>query len=649
MVAPLSPRSLCALAALAVLATTTTHAYAAAVMTTVQVPMGDGVSLATDVWRNSGDTAAHPVILRRTPYGRAVDSGFAGDVVGAGYVLVSQDVRGRGGSGGTFLPFFDDAVDGPATMAWIAKQSWSNGQVGTYGASAEGIVQFMAMKAAPAQLRCVNVAVPTDDVYTGIYPGGAWRTDLTTNWLAGLGAAGVIATWKSHEVHDGYWDAATLSTGEMASVDYPVFVTGGMFDVFSPDEIREFAYLRGHVAASSRGDVFLILGPWTHTGAAGTVQGQLAFPADAAYLDYATDFVAYFGWCLGGGPRPTYPAVRYYLTEVSDSIAAPDAGSLDAAPPGASADGGIPPLLAATGEWRTGDVWPPPESQPVVFYLQGDDTLSGAAPSAGAASIALPLDPADPAPSVGGGNLTTPPGPFDQAAVDRRPDVRALATAPVTSEVEVIGSPRAFVWASSATTDVDVVVRAEVLTPAGRAIAVTDGVKRGRFVQGFDAVRPLVPGQPTLFEVDLGPMAVRLPAGFALRFAFSGASAPRYEPNPNVAEPLASLPATVATTLTLYRDEAHPSRIEIPVAAGTLPGTVDGGVQPGDGGLASDATIDVDAPAEGDASGTAGAGTRGAAGCGCRTAPSSARSGSIVAALALLAFGTRRRRLSRLR
>jgi MYXO-CTERM domain-containing protein len=636
------PRTpLLAPAALATLAWTGS-ALAQAVKTTVQVAMPDGVTLATDVWRSAIDPATHATLLRRTPYGRAaLDSGFVNAAVGAGYVLVSQDVRGRGDSGGTFLPFLNDAVDGPTTMAWIAAQPWSNGKVGSYSASAEGIVQFMAMKGAPPQLRCAQPVMPTHDVYETLFPGGVWRTDLGTDWLTDLNAAGVIGQLKAHEVRDGYWDAGTLSTTEMASVDYPVFVVGGLFDIFGPTEVRAFAELQANAAQASRGDAVLFLGPWTHGGMSTNVQGQLVFPADAAYAAFANDFVAYYGWCLNGGPRPSLPHVRSYVVEVTDG--APDAGSIDA---------GVP-AIAATGEWRTGDTWPPPESRPFSLYLEPDDSLGGAAPPASAASVAIPVDPANPVPSVGGANLSTAAGPYDQQVVDARPDVHVFTTAPVTATTEIIGRPRALVWASSATTDVDVVVRLEDVTPGGKAVAMTDGARRGRFVQGFDAVRPMVPGQPALFEVDMGPVSLRLPAGHRLRFAFSGTSSPHFEPGPNVAQPLASSPTPVATTLTLLRDGAHASRVELPVAAGAVPGafevTSDGGadeagtVAPSEDASSGSGTTGLDG---GTGEGASPGAPSGSSGCGCRMAgaPGMGGGGAVVGFLAL---AVRRRRTKR--
>ena len=95
----------------------------------------DGVTLVADVWRPAGD-GPWPVLLQRLPYGRAVastpvlphPSWFAR----RGFVVVVQDCRGRGDSGGTFTPFVDegprrrggDRVGGP-----LAVQRWPGGDV----------------------------------------------------------------------------------------------------------------------------------------------------------------------------------------------------------------------------------------------------------------------------------------------------------------------------------------------------------------------------------------------------------------------------------------------------------------------------------------------------------------------------------------
>lgn len=568
-------------------------------LTTVDVAMRDGVTLKTDVWTPAGATTPRPVLLRRTPYGRALDMGVATGLTNLGYVVVSQDVRGRGGSAGAFLPFFDDRVDGPDTMTWVAAQPWSNGRIGSWGGSAEGIVQLMALPEAPDALDCAFVVVATDDVYEGIYPGGAWRTELTTAWLQGLMAPDALAAWRAHEPMDAWWDPARLDAAERAMTDAKVILVGGFFDIFAVGTPRTHRALQAQVAPAARGDQFLLMGPWTHGGLGETQQGGVAFAAASRYDAYVTELVGFFDWCLKDGPRPAWEPVRYWMTRLAD-------------------DG-----LSAGGEWRTAALWPP-ASTPATLHLHDDGFLRAGGPAAAGAAAALPVDPLAPVPSIGGGNLTTAAGPFDQAALDARADALAATTAPATADVELLGDVEATIWAASATTDVDVVVRLTQVTPDGKSILLADGIRRGRFVGGDDAIRPLTPNAAAEFRVTLGPVAFVLPAGHALRVAISGTSSPRYEPNPGTAAPLSSSPPSVATTLTVLRDAAHPSAVVLPVASGVLPEAPGG--PPDAGPLAADA-----APGAPDASG---AGADGGGGCGCRVAATP--TGAPPAALILL-------------
>jgi hypothetical protein len=284
----------------------------------------------------------------------------------------------------------------------------------------------------------------------------------------------------------------------------------------------------------------------------------------------------------------------------------------------------------ATGAWREATSWPPPAAA-IELRLHADGALRARAPDEDGAAASLAVDPADPVPSAGGGNLTTPAGPFDQRSIDLRDDVLVVSTPPAVEAVEVIGDARARIYAASATSDVDVIVRLEQLTPSGRAILLADGVRRGRFVQGSDAIRPLEPGQPALFEVELGPVALELAPGHALRVAIAGTSSPRFEPNPGVAEPIATA-APGPTRLTIFRDSSYPSAIELPIARGTPPGADD--VPTLDAGARLDA---------GTAPGTS------VAGCGCGIASPSRHRGASTALASLLALLVVRRRRSALR
>lgn len=55
-----------------------------------------------------------------------------------GFVAIGQDMRGTEKSEGNFTMWQSDSDDGEDLGDWIVKQEWSNGQVLTFGASADG-------------------------------------------------------------------------------------------------------------------------------------------------------------------------------------------------------------------------------------------------------------------------------------------------------------------------------------------------------------------------------------------------------------------------------------------------------------------------------------------------------------------------------
>lgn len=134
------------------------------------VAMADGTKLATDVYLPNGK-GPFPAILLRTPYNKHGNRRTAALVARFGYALVVQDMRGRFASQGRpVIIFGNEGIggtnrDGHDTLRWIAEQSWSDGQVITYGASALGIAQNMAAPGAPQALKGQVVSVAFSDYY----------------------------------------------------------------------------------------------------------------------------------------------------------------------------------------------------------------------------------------------------------------------------------------------------------------------------------------------------------------------------------------------------------------------------------------------------------------------------------------------------
>ncbi len=115
------------------------HAYDVAVERDTMIPVRDGVRLATDIYFPSSvglrAPGRFPALVERTPY----DKDAARFVLPArffaqhGYVVLMQDVRGRGHSEGDWYPFAHEAPDGYDTIEWAGTQPWCTGKVGTMG------------------------------------------------------------------------------------------------------------------------------------------------------------------------------------------------------------------------------------------------------------------------------------------------------------------------------------------------------------------------------------------------------------------------------------------------------------------------------------------------------------------------------------
>ena len=98
------------------------------------VQVADDVALVTKTYlpKRSGK---YPTILMRTPYGSENMTWIAEYLATHGYAVAVQDVRGKNGSTGEFFPFAYEKADGLATLDWVLKQPFCNGDVGLWGVS----------------------------------------------------------------------------------------------------------------------------------------------------------------------------------------------------------------------------------------------------------------------------------------------------------------------------------------------------------------------------------------------------------------------------------------------------------------------------------------------------------------------------------
>ncbi len=441
----------------------------------VMIPMRDGVRLATDIYRpaDPGGNAVDgrfPAIIGRTSYDKSnpviwIDA-VARAFVPRGYVVIVQDLRGRGLSEGTGDYFHTanqkEGLDGYDTIEWAATQDWCSGRVGMVGASHGGIVQNMASLYRPPHLSALWVDVaPTNAFRWEVRQGGAMALHMygalylhgyDSQEIAGDTAA--IARiergaerlreeiWKQpfregetpiaavpnlekvlmRYYRDGsytdWWKQESLNHAQHYDrmADIPAVYSSGWYDPFAAETSEQFA----HMAAKNSSPQRLILGPWNHVSMRGT---GASFVGDVD-----------FGEAANWGDRVlNQERFRWFDRWLKDI----DTGVEDDDPVRIFVMGGGSGAIDATGRiqhggsWRTEQEWPLERATNAAYYLRSGGGLSPTLPEAQDAPTSWIHDPENPVPSVSG-NVTgfyewiVLPDDLDGAYVPQRARMRSL-------------------------------------------------------------------------------------------------------------------------------------------------------------------------------------------------------------------------------
>ena len=163
----------------------------------VAAPMRDGITLLADVHRPA-EPGRYPVLVAASPYPRQiqdlgapmgfVEAGASDFFVPRGYVHVIANLRGTGGSGGTF-GFFDaqERRDMYDLVEWAAAQPWCDGNVGMIGISYFAMTQLEAAVERPPHLKAIFPVAVTADLYEAAIHHGLFSSSFVTPFLAMVG------------------------------------------------------------------------------------------------------------------------------------------------------------------------------------------------------------------------------------------------------------------------------------------------------------------------------------------------------------------------------------------------------------------------------------------------------------------------------
>lgn len=516
----------------------------------VMVPMRDGVSLATDVYKPTFYTGRLHTILVRTPYGRT-DVGlnylipYITDV--KGYALVIQSLRGFQGSEGEPSVFrtdgWGDLQDGYDAINWIISQSWSSGSVCGAWFSAMGITQYLLSGTLHPAYKCAFPIVGAHSIYHyAAFYGGEFRKNLVENWLGGLGVPHLIDSIANHPSYDSTW--AIMNLEERSSlVNAPMLHLAGWFDIFSESQIKAFVELQFNGGPYARGNQKIIIGPWGHLTFGQNVQGDLTFPTNAIFS--FTDLLNLLGrW------------YDYWLKGINNGI-------MDEPP--------VKFYIIGINEWAYSDTFPPRGVYPRKWYLHGDGSLRLYPPTSVGFSSYI-YDPNDPTPTIGGNEMSLAggTGPKDQRPLLSRSDVLVFQSDVLTDTVVVIGNIIAKLYIESDRYDTDFAVRIADVFPDGKAILVSDGIIKARYRYGFDREVLLNPGVIDSVEVKVWATAWAFMPGHRIMVIISSANYPRFEANPNNGGPFVrDDPIKLPANNKVYHSSTYPSHIILPMYPST--------------------------------------------------------------------------------
>jgi uncharacterized protein len=509
----------------------------------VWIPMRDGDSLAADLHAPQPEQP-RPTILVQTPYNKYyfrfnLPVGYGTDIDECPYNFVIMDWRGFYASSEASNPDATRGEDGYDAIDWIKDQPWSDGNIGTWGASALGKVQFMtANEHHPNHICAVPIVASPEYNYHVYYPNGVYRDEYMEQ-LDGLGF-GISAWIDAHPYHDWLWTYVEDSTYAPEEIQIPMLMIGGWYDHATEWVIRYFNGIRSQSPPGIADQHKLMMGPWAHNTIGKLSQGELDFPAAEDLSEqYAQAFFeyhllnAYNGW-------PYNPVVKYF--QMGDM------------------------------NWYDTESWPPSDFIDDTFYLHGDGSMSANTLAAEDSCSTFSYDPRDPSPTIGGPTLHTDlqQGPYDQSpVVESRDDILIFDSGELDEPISVAGAPRVVLHVSSNRTDTDFAVRLTDVYPDGRSMILADGIYRMRFRNGYTSTAEslITPGDIYQIEIELPDMAQTFPAGHHIRLDITSSNYPRFHRNINNGEDLYAPGDTLAALNKVYHNASNLSSLILPVAS----------------------------------------------------------------------------------
>ena len=501
----------------------------------VSVPMRDGTKLLADVHRPHAD-GAFPVLVAASPYPRQIqdlgapmgfiEAGASDFWVPRGYVHVIANVRGTGGSEGTFtLADGLERRDMHDLAEWAAEQPWSDGNVGMIGISYFATTQVEAATEHAPHLKAIFPVALSPDLYEATQHHGLFSSSFMTPFLSMIGMTSGHGDelWRGH------------------------LVDGARHVLNRPRLHRKFATMNGEASVTLLREAMRLHHdphPWDELWRDVAVEHQLRDEfwdeRDLCPLLADVDIPVYLGcdWqnvplhlpgtfdalqALAGNPNVrvgmlgefglTWPWESLHVEALAwfdHWLKGHDTGIMEGAP--------IRYVVPGADDWRSTDAWPPAEAQLRDYALRADGTLAVDEGEPGRRDYMV----------LGSGLGRVRPSPTDP------PSMLTWTSAPLASDLDVVGDIQVRLDAIATAADTAWMVTLQDVAPDGSVVEVTAGWLRASLREVDEqASRPGAPvlpcrravavpvGQTVQYRVPLVANARRFAAGHSVRLVIT--------------------------------------------------------------------------------------------------------------------------------
>jgi putative CocE/NonD family hydrolase len=552
----------------------------------VPMVMRDGVTLFADIYYPKG-SERFPALLMRSPYDKThseLTSYLHPEwYARQGYIMVTQDSRGKYQSQGEFKPYHHEREDGLDTIEFVRNLPRCNGKVGMYGFSYVGATQLQPAFENPEGLTAIVPAFTNDGYYEDwSYKNGAFHLAFLQSWglflsLDQTGRRGkpeafrqllknskhpceeydhlpltdhpfidsdispFYYEWLEHPTFDEYWKNWHLGN-KYGDLKIPALHVGGWYDVFIEGTLRNYTGI-----TKSNNNQKLIVGPWYHMPWANSV-GDIYFGEGA---NNVIDDIQ----------------IRWYDHWLKEK----DNGIMEEPP--------VSIFVMGENKWRQENEWPLARTEFTSFFvhsqgransLNGDGYLDTLKPGQELTDIYV-YNPFDPVPSIGGhsccNDVLTPMGPKDQRPLEIRNDVLIYSTDVLTEDLEVTGPVTAIIYASSSANDTDFTVKLLDVYPDGKAINLLEGIQRASYRDSNEDPSPIVPGEIYKYQFHVGSTSNLFKQGHKIRIEISSSNFPAFDLNLNSfkIEKHGTYADIKLATQKIYHDEENPTQLILPI------------------------------------------------------------------------------------